>query len=68
MRELLLRLRYLRLQAITQIAKQVAGSLIASAMVWVSGVAVPEMQKIDLIRNELRRCLDPISLMKRLGF
>ena len=60
MRELLLRLRYLRLcRPSLKVAKQVAGSLIASAMVWASGVAVPESQEIDLIRNELRAVLRP---------
>ena len=60
MRELLLRLRYLRLcRPSLTVAKQVAGSLVASATVWASGVAVPEMQEIDLIRNELKAVLRP---------
>ena len=60
MRELLLRLRYLRLcRPPLTVAKQVVGSIIASAMVWASGVAVPEMQELDSIRNELRAVLRP---------
>ena len=60
MRELLLRLRYLRLcRPSLNVAKQVAGSLIASAMVWASGVAMPERQEIDLIRSELWPVLRP---------
>ena len=60
MRELLLRLRYLRLcRPPLTVAKRVASSLIASAMVWASGVAVPETQELDMVRNELRAVLKP---------
>ena len=34
-------------------------NFVASAMVWASGVAVPEIQEIDLIRNELKAVLRP---------
>ena len=60
LRLLVLRLRFLRVcRPSMQVAKQVASSLITSAMVWAAGVAIPDKQELDHIRQELRAVLKP---------